>query len=93
MKRTQPYAFQDTVEYYKKRILIEGPNSVEPISIRVHKGEALIENGHHRLEAFRQLGYDRVPIKYLHMSQLGKIAQDGSYIRSLQELLDGRLGN
>ncbi len=33
------------------------------------------------------LGYDRVPIKYLHSSQLGKIYPDGTYYRSLDELL------
>ena len=47
-----------------------------------------VVDGHHRLEAFRQLGYDRVPIKYLHSSQLGKILPDGTYYRSMQELLD-----
>ena len=45
-------------------------------------------DGHHRLEAFRQLGYDRVPIKYLHGSQLGKTLTDGTYYRSIQELLE-----
>lgn len=50
--------------------------------------KVLIVEGHHRLEAFRQLGYNRVPIKYLHSSQLGKILSDGTYYRSLQELID-----
>jgi hypothetical protein len=49
----------------------------------------MIVEGHHRLEAFRQLGYDRVPIKYIHGNQLGKLQKDGfTYYRSLQELLD-----
>lgn len=30
---------------------------------RVHNAQALLVDGHHRLEAFNQLGYDRVPIK------------------------------
>lgn len=72
----------------KESIVQKGPNSVPPIEIRVHKGKVLIVEGHHRLEAFRQLGYNRVPIKYLHSSQLGKILCDGTYYRSLQELLD-----
>lgn len=45
-------------------------------------------DGHNRLEAFRQLGYERVPIKYLHSSQLGKTLPNGTYYRSIQELLD-----
>lgn len=71
-----------------------GPNSVPPIEIRVHNGQVLVVDGHHRLEAFRQLGYDRVPIKYLHSSQLGKVLSDGTYYRSIQELLDAvRISN
>lgn len=46
-------------------------------------------DGHHRLEAFIQLGYDRVSIKYLHSSQLGKMSSDGlSFYRTLEELMD-----
>ena len=49
----------------------------------------MIVEGHHRLEAFRQLRYDRVPIKYIHGNQLRKLQKDGfTYYRSLQELLD-----
>lgn len=40
-------------------------------------------DGHHRYEAFVQLGYDRVPIKYVHRNQLGR------YGRSLEDLLAG----
>lgn len=36
-----------------------------------------------------KLGYERVPIKYLHSSELGKNMFDGTYIRSLDEILDG----
>ena len=67
-----------------------GAQSVLPIEVRVHKGKALVVDGHHRLEAFRQLGYDRVPIKYIHGNQLGKIQKDGyTFYRSLDELLEG----
>lgn len=66
-----------------------GPDSVPPIRIRVHEGVAYIEDGHHRYNAFLQLGYDRVPIKYLHSSNLGKVLSDGSTIRTLIEILDG----
>ena len=45
------------------------------------------------LEAFRQPGYDRVPIKYVHKSQLGKIQTDGDYFRTLEELLAGKIDN
>jgi len=42
------------------------------------------------LEAFRQLGYDRVPIKYIHKYQLGKTAKNGTYFRTLNDLLSGQ---
>lgn len=90
LKRTQPYVYQEQVELIKQTILEKGPNAVKPIEVRVHDGQALIVDGHHRLEAFKQLGYDRVPIKYIHSNQLGKIQNDGfTYYRSLEELLDG----
>lgn len=50
--------------------------------------QVLVIDGHHRLEAFRPLGYDRVLIKYLHSSQLGKNLPNGTYYRSIQELLN-----
>lgn len=59
----------------------------------MHQGEVLVVQGHHRLEAFRQLGFERVPIKYVHESQLGKIQNDGESYRTIQELLDGRIYN
>lgn len=90
LKSTQPYTYQDQVELLKQTIVENGPNAVKPIEVRVHDGQALIVDGHHRLEAFKQLGYDRVPIKYIHSNQLGKIQNDGfTYYRSLEELLDG----
>ncbi len=88
LQKTQPYIDPERVSSIKESIVHNGPNSVPPIEIRVHNGQALVVDGHHRLEAFRQLGYDRVPIKYLHSSQLGRILPDGTYYRSIQELLD-----
>ena len=92
--KTQPYTYPENVSLIKETIAQNGPNSVPPIVIRVHHGQVLVVDGHHRLEAFRQLGYDRVPIKYLHSSQLGKTLSDGTYYRSIQELLDAaRISN
>ena len=88
LQKTQSYTYPENVASIKEAIAKNGPNSVPPIEIRVHNGQVLVVDGHHRLEAFRQLGYDRVPIKYLHSSQLGKMLPDGNYYRSLQELLD-----
>ncbi|MCH5345426.1 MAG: ParB N-terminal domain-containing protein, partial [Acetatifactor sp.] len=89
LQRTQPYTRANIVSGLMERIAQNGPNSVDPIAIRVHNGQVLVVDGHHRLEAFRQLGYDRVPIRYLHSSQLGKTYPNGAYYRSLEELLDG----
>ena len=91
--RTQSYTYPETVSSIKESIVNNGPNSVPPIEIRVHNGEALVVDGHNRLEAFRQLGYDRVPIKYLHSSQLGKTLPNGTYYRSIGELLAGKISN
>lgn len=88
LQKIQPYTYAANVSSIKETIAQNGPNSVPPIEIRVHNGQVLVVEGHHRLEAFRQLGYDRVPIKYLHSSQLGKTLPDGTYYRSIQELLD-----
>ena len=88
LQKTQPYTYPENVSLIKDSIVQNGPNSVPPIEIRVHNGQVLVVDGHHRLEAFSQLGYDRVPIKYLHGSQLGKTLSDGTYYRSIEELLD-----
>ena len=90
LHKTQSYTYKDNVDIIKDAIIEQGPNAITPIEVRVHNGQALVVEGHHRLEAFRQLGYDRVPIKYIHSNQLGKTQADGfTYYRSLQELLDG----
>lgn len=88
LQKTQPYTYPDNVSSIKEAIVQNGPNSVPPIEIRVHHGQVLVVDGHHRLEAFRQLGYNRVPIRYLHDAQLGKTFSDGTYYRSIEELLD-----
>lgn len=88
LQKTQPYTYPDVVSGMKETIVQNGPNSLPPIEIRVHHEQVLVVDGHHRLEAFSQLGYDRVPIKYLHSSQLGKNLPDGSYYRTIAELLE-----
>lgn len=67
----------------------KGPNAVPPIKVRVHEGTAYIVDGHHRYFAFLRLGYKRVPIKYLHSSDLGKNLLDGTYIRTIEEIIEG----
>ncbi|WP_289811371.1 polymorphic toxin-type HINT domain-containing protein, partial [Thomasclavelia cocleata] len=91
MKRTQPYTYPEGVQIYKDKIIMGGANSIEPIPVRVHHGEVLIVDGHHRYEAFKQLGYKRVPIKYLHKSNLGKSLPDGNYYRTLEQLLSDKI--
>ena len=88
LQKTQSYTYPENVASMKESIIKNGPSAVPPIEIRVHNGQALVVDGHHRLEAFRQLGYERVPIKYLHGSQLGKTLPDGTYYRPIHELLD-----
>ena len=89
LKQTQPYVYDNEVDQLVELIKEKGPNAVPPIQVRVHDGVAYIVDGHHRYNAFVKLGYERVPIKYLHSSDLGKILFDGTYIRSLDEILDG----
>ena len=89
LKQTQPYIYEGEVNQLVEVIKEKGPNAVPPIRVRVHKGIAYIVDGHHRYNAFLKLGYERVPIKYLHGSDLGKNMSDGTYVRTLQELLDG----
>ncbi len=89
LKKTQPYTDANKVSAIAEHIAENGPNSIEPIRVRVHKGVVYIEDGHHRYEAFKQLGYDRVPIKYLHSSNLGKRLPNGTTIRTLDDILSG----
>lgn len=64
-----------------EKISSEGPNSVDPIPVYVDNGNALIVDGHHRYQAFINLGYDRVPIKYIHENQIFSL-----FGRNLEEL-------
>lgn len=82
--QTQPssHITQSTVEGMKETIRNQGPNAIEPIPVRVHNGQTLIVDGHHRYQAFLELGYDRVPIKYIHENQIS------TYGRILQDLLN-----
>ena len=89
LKQTQPYTYKHELNELVDYIAANGPDSVGPILVRVHNGTAYIVDGHHRYNAFLQLGYDRVPIKYLHSSDLGKILSDGTYIRALGDILAG----
>ena len=88
MIKTQPYTYPENVEAIKEIIKTKGPNAVLQIAVRVHNGEALVVDGHNRLQVFKELGYDRVPIKYDSKTKLGKIQPDGTYYRTLKELLD-----
>ncbi len=89
LRQTQPYIDRNEVNGLAEYIAANGPNSVDPILVRVHEGKAYIVDGHHRYNAFLKLGYDRVPIKYLHNSDLGKMLPDGTYLRPLEDILAG----
>ena len=68
LKQTQPYVYENEVNQLVEVIKEKGPNAVSPILVRVHNGTAYIVDGHHRYNAFLKLGYERIPIKYLHSS-------------------------
>lgn len=76
------------VSAIKEIIAEQGPNSIDPILVRIEKNIAYVVDGHHRLEAFKSLGYDRVPIHYVHAEELGREGVHG-FLRSLEELLAG----
>jgi hypothetical protein len=76
------------VNSMKELIRYGGPGVVEPIPIRVHNNQALIVDGHHRLAAFSELGYDRVPIKYISENQISTL-----YGRTLADLLASMFRN
>lgn len=85
MYKTQPDSFADRsrINSMKDAILADGPDAVPPIPVRVDNGQALIVDGHHRFQAFVELGYDRVPIKYISENQI-----NSQFGRTLQELLN-----
>jgi len=59
-----------SVEAIKKTILEQGAHTIEPIKIFVRDGMAMIVDGHHRYQAFVELGLSRIPIQYIHENQL-----------------------
>ena len=83
--KTQPssYINKGDVRNIMDSIQRNGPESVPPITVRVHQGQALVVDGHHRLVAFLELGYNRAPIKYIHENQIKY------YGRTLEDLLSG----
>ena len=74
------------VKNMAESIQSKGPNSMPPIKVVVHDGTAYIVDGHHRYEAYTSLGYQRVPIKYVHKYSLGKAAASN---RTLNDILTG----
>lgn len=80
--KTQPYIRDVNVKGIKEIIQSKGPNAVEPIKILVHKSDALVIDGHHSLEAFKQLGFNRVPIRYMHKNQVYR-----EYGRTIDDIL------
>lgn len=89
LKRTQTYTYPEEVNEISTVIREKGMDAVPPVLVRVHQGIAYIVDGHHRFEAFLREGYERIPIKYLHSSNLGKNLSDGTYLRSIEELIYG----
>lgn len=81
--KTQPKQFtkESRIRAIMEQIEREGIDSIDPISVYVHKGDALIVDGHHRYEACVRLGMKRVPIKYIHKNQIPR------YNRNLDDLL------
>lgn len=83
--KTQPDSFTDRsrINSMKEIIKTIGPDAVPPILVRVHNGQAMIVDGHHRFKAFVELGYDRVPIRYISENQISS-----QFGRTLQDLLN-----
>ena len=76
----EPFTSEHGVQLTIEKIKCEGYESVEKIVVYVDNGIPLVVDGHHRLEAFRRLGYKRVPIKYIHKNQIK------NYYRRLEDL-------
>lgn len=45
------------VNSIKESVKINGINSIDPIIVRVHNGQALIVDWHHRYQVLMELGY------------------------------------
>jgi len=74
---TQPLSFTNFAQSkaVSKVIHFGGYQAVKPIPVWVNNGNAYAIDGHHRLEAFRMLGYKRVPIKYVHTNQISNYSK------------------
>lgn len=83
--KTQPYRDSAEVNGIMETIQTNGPNSIEPIKVLVYDGKAIVIDGHHRLAAFEKLGYDRIPIKYVHKNKVYK--EYGLTVEDLLELI------
>ncbi len=85
--KTQPMEAVNTREVKRMIDLInaKGPSSLPPISIYVRDGNAYVVDGHHRLEAFIQAGYNRVPIQYVHENQLKQFGRSFIEMKSWVE--------
>lgn len=74
MFKTQPDSITRTtgasVAAIKTTILEQGAHTIEPIKVFVRDGMAMIVDGHHRYQAFVELGLARIPIQYIHKTQL-----------------------
>ncbi len=84
--KTQPKELLNETSISNNIELIQSGADVR-VPIRVHKGTAYVVDGHHRLEAFARLGYQRVPVTYVHASQLGR----APYYRTLADILAGSI--
>lgn len=88
LQKTQPYTDKVEVADLKELIQKNGIETIDPILISVENGTAYVVDGHHRLQAFMELGYERVPIHYIHSSELGRRGVHG-YLRSIEEIIEG----
>lgn len=88
LQRTQPYIDSTEVSALKELIQKDGIEAVNPILVRVENGTAYVVDGHHRLQAFQELGVDRVPVHYVHSNELGKMGVHG-YLRTIDEMIEG----
>ena len=88
LQRTQPYIDDAEVSALKELIQKDGIKAVDPILVRVENGTAYVVDGHHRLQAFQELGVDRVPIHYVHSNELERMGVHG-YLRPIDEVIEG----
>jgi len=84
--KTQGNTNETQVKLMAETIQEHGPNSMPPIKVLIHEQTAYIVDGHHRFEAYKCLGYQRVPIKYIHKYSLGK---EAAAYRTLNDILTG----